>query len=200
MGFSDEDLAEAIRRGLAWREDIQAHELEKLGVEEAGLRERLGVKEAGLGERQRAEFGFKRPEQVARIGEIGARARGARAGAAREEYGLEFERGLEPTLKDIVKQKKTLGKLDIDVLRKQLRVGAAPVEEEAPTVAKPAAVSPTRVAKPERRMRPWIRREIFGGPEAINPLARAAYGYRNIADWLKHFGRKGYEYAFPRSR
>lgn len=149
--------------------------------------------------RQRAGFEFEEPKQAATIGEIGARARGIRAETAGVEHGLEVEKGLRGTHEEIIKQEKRYRGLDIKALERGLKEGRAPevmppgLEEEPPTT--PAVRR--EAAKPGRRLRPWIKREVLGGPTALSPLGRAAYGYRNVADWLKYFGRKGLEYAYP---
>jgi len=197
-GMSDEDYERYIRHKIERREDVQAHEVALRKMMEAGATERKGMTETGLGTRLKRELEFERPEQAARIGELGART-------GRAEYGLEFEKGLEGTLSDIIEQKKKLGELDIDVLKKQLEEPkAAPIEKEvaAPGVAIPGVAKPT---KGKRRMRPsvkkflWEGEEVGGGLRAPGLLA-PLYGYKNIADWLGHFAKKGYEYAFPRGK
>jgi len=192
-GFSDEDYAEFLRRKTAVREDIQAHEVTLRKLAEAGTTERRGMVETGLGKRQRAKFAFEGPGER-------AATRGAVATAERAEYGLEFEKGVEPTLKDIVGQERTKGALDIEVLEAELaKLRAVPkVEKE---VAKPTA--PARVAKPGRKLRPSIKRFMWEGTPTkyglrLPGLLAPAYGYKNIADWLGHFAKKGYEYAYPR--
>lgn len=201
MGFSDEDYAEWLKRSVARREDIQAHELTLKEMAETGATGRAKLREAGLGKRLGREHEFRRPEQTARVGEFEARAGEARGRTAAEEYALGFKKSEEQTIRDILRQSKELGKLDIKALQQDLDVEAAVPGEKVSKAAVPA-VTPKGVAKPgkgRRKLRPWIRREVFGGPRAVSPLARAAYGYRNIADWLKFAGRKGIEYAFPRS-
>jgi len=198
MGFSEEDYAEWLKRRITRREDIQAHEVTLRKMAEAGATGRKEMEETGLGKRQRAKFGFERPEQAARIGEIGART-------ARDVYGLEFEKGVEPTLKTLVKQKGELGALDIEVLKKELAgpAGAVPGVKKK-TVAKPG-VAPTGVAKPgERRMRPSVKKLLWGDPRGDRTkfpgILAPARGWMNLGQWLKHFTEKGYEYAFPRSK
>ena len=196
--MSDKIARYLTRQGVREHKQAGAMELERL--RETGLGERRGVIETGLGKRQKAGFAFERPEQVARIGETGARTRETVAGAEREEYGLEFEKGLESTLKTLVEQKKTLGELDIDVLRKELAgPEAVPVKK---AVAKPTAVAPG-VAKPRRRkMRPSMRKFLWEGyPERGLPgLGAPLKGWLDISKLLGKAGRGAYEYAFPRSR
>jgi len=201
MGFSDEDYAEWLKRTIARRKDIQAHETALARMGEAGATERVKLGEAGAKERLGIAQEFERPEQVARIGEVGARTRETGARAAGEEYELGFYKSNIETIKSLLEQSKRLGELDIKGLEAGLRKVEPEVSKKVTGVATPTVPAVAGVAKPEkRRLRPWIRREVFGGPGAISPLASAAYGYRNIGDWLKHFARKGYEYAYPRSR
>lgn len=91
-GFRGGDLAAYLRRKVARREDVQAHEMElerlretglgrRLGVEEAGLGERLATAEAGLGRRQKAGFEFARPLRTAQTGLFGAQTKEATARA-----------------------------------------------------------------------------------------------------------------------
>lgn len=203
-GFSAIDtMEEKISRALlrqSVREHEQAGAMELGRLRETGLGERLDVTETGLGERQKAGFEFQRPEQVARVGEIGARTRETGVRAERAEYGLEFEKGLESTLKTLVEQKGVLGALDIDVLKKELAgPEAVPVKK---AVAKPAAVAPG-VAKPGRRkMRPSMKRFLWEGyPERGLPgLGAPLKGWLDISKLLGKAGRGAYEYAFPRSR
>ena len=194
MGFSDEDYAKWLKRGIARREDIQAHEVTLRKMIETGATGRKGMEEAGLVKRQKAKFVFEEPGERAETRETVARA-------AREEYGLGFEKEVRPTLKTLVKQKGELGALDIDVLKKELAgPEAIPAKKE---VARPAAAP--GVAKPKRKLRPSIKRFMWEGTPTrtglrLPGLLAPAYGYKNIADWLGHFAKKGLEYAYPRSR
>jgi len=187
---------EAVGRYMSKR---GVHDYEQTGREllremaETGATERRKLIETGLGTRQKAEFAFGRPGKRAETRETVARAE-------RAEYGLDFEKGLEPTLRTLVKQKKTLGELDIDVLRKELAgPEAVPVKK---AVAKPTAVAPG-VAKPRRRkMRPSMKRFLWEGyPERGLPgLGAPLKGWLDISKLLGKAGRGAYEYAFPRSR
>ena len=187
---------EAVGRYMAKR---GVHDYEQTGKEllremaETGATERVKLTEAGLGRRQRAKFGFEGPGER-------AETRGAVATAERAEHGLEFEKGLEPTLRTLVEQKKELGGLDIDVLRKELAgPEAVPVKK---AVAKPTVVTPG-VAKPGRRkMRPSMRRFLWEGyPERGLPgLGAPLKGWLDISKLLGRAGRGAYEYAFPRRR
>lgn len=195
MGFSEEDYAEWLKRKVARREDIQAHEVTLRKMMEAGATGRTELTEAGLGKRQRARFAFEGPGERAETRESVARAE-------REEHGLGFEKGLKPVLEEMVRQKKELGALDIRVLEKELaEPEAIPAKKE---VARPAAVTPG-VAKPRRKLRPSIKRFMWEGTPTkfglrLPGVLAPAYGYKNIADWLGHFAKKGYEYAYPRGR
>ena len=194
-GFSDEDYAAFLKRKTYVREDIQRHEIALRKMAEAGATGRTKLTETGLGRRQRAKFAFEAPGER-------AETRGAVATAERAEYGLEFEKGLEPTLKAIVGQEKTKADLDIEVLRGEL-AKLKEVPEVEKEVAKPTA--PARVAKPGRKLRPSIKRFMWEGTPTktglrLPGLLAPAYGFKNIADWLGHLTKKGIEYAYPRSK
>jgi len=189
---------EAVGRYMAKR---GRHDYEQAGREllremaETGATERRKLIETGLGKRQKAGFAFEGPGKRAGTRETVARAE-------RAEYGLEFEKGLEPTLKRMVKQKEELTDLDIEVIEEELK-GLRAVPEVKKAVAKP--VAPARVAKPRRKLRPPIKKFLWEGTPTklglrLPGLLAPAYGYKNIADWLGHFAKKGYEYAYPRGR
>jgi len=201
-GFAEEDYAEYLRRKIAAREDVQAHEMDVQRAADVAHMERTERGEVGMTRRLGLKHEFERPEQAARIGEI-------EAGTATERYGLGFKKEVEPTVKSILGQKETLGGLDIDVMKEELKGLRAP--EEAPAAAAaPTDVVPT-VAKPtgpKRKMRPSAKKFLWEGtPTKVGTLpglAAPIYGYYNLAQWLGHLGGKGakglYEYLYPKTR
>ena len=203
-GFSEEDYAEFLRRSIARREDIQAHEMDLNRMIQEYETGRTGMREAGLAERLGKELEFQKPEQTARIGEIGARTEESR-------YGLKFKKGLEPELMDIVRQKKTAGQLEEDILREQLKEYTTPKKGVTPEVATPTIPAPT-VARPtarRRTMRPSARRFLWEGTPTktglnLPGLLAPVYGYYNLAQWLGYGAKKGatslYDYLYPRNR
>lgn len=205
LGFSEEDYAEWLRRKVERREDIQAHELERLGVKEAGLGERLGVTEVGLRKRKGMELEAGKPVREAEIGRLGALGRLRGAEAATEEYGLGLERELEPEVRKLMSAAVTLKGLDIAALREEAKAGLTGVPKEG--VATPTRL-PTTVAKPaarRRKTRPGVRRFLYGTPTKAVPgvipgLLAPLTGLTNIAEWLRYGLKKGYEWARPYER
>lgn len=162
MGFSEEDYAEWLRRRIERREDIQAHEtaLERM-------------KETGLGERLGKEQEFQRPEQTARIGEIGART-------AAEEFGLKTRKGYKPFVTGELERAERAGAADVtyteEALKRYLGEGKAPVakpemdihkvlEQQKLKRKKQRGVSGFygEEAKPERAWHPWLKKYV-GAP------------------------------------
>lgn len=201
-GFSDEDLEEAIRRGLAWREDVQAHEvgLRKM-IEEAATR-RTGMRETGAGERLATTLEAERPGREAETRRLGAVTglRGAEAEALRYRTGLERE--LEPRVRSLLEQAQTKGELDIKALEREEEM--ARPREAAPAVPEPEATV-ARPTRRRRRLRPSVRRFFTGTPTERVPgvipgILSPVTGWTNIGEWLRHGIRRGYEWARPYER
>jgi len=191
--------AAGVAGGAITREEAVRRHLTKRGIRE----EEQAGKEALLAQ----AAAFERPEQVARIGEIGARTRKIGAEAGTEEYGLGFKKSVIDTVRDLLGQSKRKGELDIMALEKGLYGGlpGVPEEEVIPPAAAKPRVTPG-VARPRRRLRPSVKKFLWEGYPAPGGIGRLpgllapAYGWSNISDWLSHFAKKGYEYAYPRER
>jgi len=202
-GFAEEDYAEFLKRKVARREDIQAHEETLQRAADVGAMERTERGEVGATRRLGMVHEFERPEQAARIGE-------AEAKTATEKYGLGFKKEMEPTVKSILEQRETLGGVDIDVMKEELKGLRAPEEEVE--VAKPTVAPTPTVAKPtgpRRKMRPSAKKFLWEGTPtkagvSLPGLLAPAYGYYNLAQWLGHGVKKGakglYEYMYPKTR
>lgn len=153
MGFSDEDLKKAIGRGLAWREDVQAHDVALRKMMETGATGRTRIKETGLGERKGMEIEAARPLRKAKAGYYGAGGRKFGAEAATEEYGLGFKKEYADTIGGILKQAKEKGRLDIQSLEQGL--GKKIEEEEDPMGAHVDAVMKRAVKEQRGRESSW---------------------------------------------
>lgn len=199
-----ETLAEVREAEAVALAESRMAELERT---ETGATRRAKLKEAGLGRRLGREQEYARPGQEAEI---------RRLGAETEEvsYGTEFERGARGTLEDILKTRRReagagareaelgVSEMERDIrLRREAEASARIRTEEA---EKEAARPPTS-AKPGRTMRPGLKRALWEGTPTrsgltLPGLGAPLYGYKNIADWLGAGMKKGYEYAFPRTR
>lgn len=199
----------AREKARALRESRMA-ELERA---EVGTTRRAEMKEAGLRERLGKEQEFARPLQTAETRRLGARAGLREAEAGKVRYGTEVEKGLRSTVEDIVGLKKRMGVAKTGEaelgLREALREeGLRDEAEITAEAARPLDIEeeePTVPARPERRMRPSVKRFLWEGTPTrtgltLPGLGAPIYGYKNIADWLKYGMKKGYEYAYPGAR
>ena len=198
-GFSEEDYAEFLRRSIARREDIQAHEMDLNRMIQEAETGRTGMREAGATERLGKELEFQKPEQTARIGEIGARAKETGARARESEFGLGLREELRPLTKKLISE----------VYRSE--IAAMEPKKTAPEVATPTIPAPS-VARPtarRRTMRPSARRFLWEGTPTktglnLPGLLAPVYGYYNLAQWLCYGAKKGatslYDYLYPRNK
>lgn len=144
------------------------------------------------GDLRTAMAGFRqRPAAVAKLG----------AEAEDIRYGTEFKRGLEDVLAGTVR---AYGR-EAETRAGEAALGLREAErgislrDEAGVMAAAAAEAevarPSAPAKPGRKMRPSLKRLW-----RLTPPGAALYGYKNIADWIEHGIKEGYEYAFPRTK
>lgn len=179
--------------------------MEETEREETGATKRIKMKEAGLRERLGREQEFARPLQRAEIGRLGT-LRGLReAEAEKTRYGTEFERGVRGTAEDILRTQAGLGEeklLEARLGRREEERRLEFRDEAEVEAARPTAPEAEVTAKPGRRMRPGLKKFLWEGwPERGLPgLGAPVKGYLDIAELLGTGARKGYEYAFPRSR
>lgn len=209
MGFSDEDYEEFLRAKGARREDIQAHEvtLRKMMetgatgrrvLQETGLGERLGVTERGLGERAGMEIEAARPLRKAKAGYFTAAGGKATGEAESAAWELATAKGLLPGVERQRGRKEELTQQDVDAGAMELEK----MERERDLARVPRTVSdaeditvarPPRKKRPRRQLRPWLKREIFGGLETLHPVTRAFMGV-DLPSYLKN----AYEYIYPK--
>jgi len=195
-GFSEEDYSEFLKRKIARREDIQAHELTLQRAADVGAMERTERGEVGATKRLGMEHEFRKPEQAARIGEIGTRT-------AAGKYELGFKREVEPTVKSILEQEEELGGLDIKTMRKKLRQMEIPEEEVSKEVATPTV--PSAVAKPtgpRRKLHPTARKVLWGQDDRTKfpGLLAPIRGWYNLAQWANYLTKQAYEGIYPKTK
>jgi hypothetical protein len=205
--FDPGEMEEYIKRGAARRKDIAGYQTElqravdaaamaRTEREQVGETRRVGIKEAGLGERLGRTQEFAKPLQMATTGKVLGEA-------AKGEYELGRKKVYEPQVESIMKSRADLAGLDVQALQQEIDAAKPPVA--APMEASALTVAPT-VARPARRkVRPSVKRFAWEGTPTrtgltLPGLLAPVYGFKNIADWLEHFTKKGYEYAFPKVR
>ena len=192
-GFSEEDYAEWLRRSVERRKDIQAHEMELNRMIQEAETGRTGMREAGATERLGKELEFRKPEQTARIGEIGARTKETGARARETEFGLGLREELRPLTKDLISE----------VYRSELSDLRTPKRVPAP-VPEPKLVS--EVARPtkakRRTLRPGVKKFLWGTGERTEwpGLLAPIRGWYNLGQWANYLAGRGYEYLYPRNK
>ena len=193
--FDPDEMEEYIRRGAARRKDIAGYQMELQRAGEEAEMARTERQEVGAGRRLEKTHEFAKPRERAEVGRLGVET-------AASVYALERKKEYEPS---ILEQQRKLRGLDIELIEQEIAAG-----KKAPTVSPTAVATPTvpaaRVAKPGRRkMRPSVKRFMWEGTPTraglrLPGLLAPVYGYKNIAEWLGHFAKRGYEYAYPRTR
>ena len=181
--------------------------MDELKRVEKGETKRAELREAGLRERLGREQEFARPLQRAEIGRLGALGGLREAETEKTRYGTEFERGVRGTAEDILRTQAGLGEEKLLEARLGRREEERRIEfrdEAEVEAARPTAPEAEAevIAEPGRRMRPGLKKFLWEGwPERGLPgLGAPVKGYLDIAELLGTGARKGYEYAFPRSR
>lgn len=173
-----------------------------------GETKRTGMREAGLGTRLGREQEFARPLQKAEIGRMGGLKGLREAEAGKIRYGTEFAKGARSTLESILESQKRLGEAEaaeagLGLSEAEREIGLRE-EAERETEISPEikAAKPSISAKPERKMRPGLKRFLWEGrPEIGAPgLGAPIKGWMDIAELLGKGAKKGYEYTFPRTR
>ena len=208
--FHEKEIARMLAESrMAELERTETGTTRRKRMEEAGLGERLETKETGLGRRLGREQEFARPTRTAEIGRLGAATGKLGAEAEETRYGTEFERGIRGSLEDIIKSRGRFGEARTGEAELSLREGLREerLRDEAEIRAETEAARPEVpevgvTAKPGRKMRPGLKKFLWEGwPERGLPgLGAPVKGYLDIAELLGSGMKKGYEYAFPRSR
>jgi len=167
---------------------------------------------AELAEAFRAARSGTRPREAAGIEKTRAEAAGIR-------YGIASERGTEGLVEDILKAKGAMGKAKVEELNlaiKEAQRGARLRDEaeiteaerlEAARIAEETEMPSPEAAKPGRKLRPSIKKALFGGPISEASTLTPAPLFSPKGGWGEAYesflGRplkEAYEYAFPRSR
>lgn len=167
-----------------------------------GETRRLGMREAGLGERLGREQEFARPGQVAGVEKAGAEAELRRAQAGEERRSTRFTRGRESTLEGILEARgrqagyeAAEAGLSVSEAERDIRLRDEAEARTGAEAAKPAIPEPEVIPEPGRTINPLLKK--LG---RLSPPGAALYGYKNIGDWMGYGAKKGYEWAFPRTR
>ena len=188
---------------------LAASRMAELERAETGATRRLGMKEAGLGRRLGREQEFARPKQRAEISRLGA-LEGLRGAEAEEvRYGTEFERGTRGTLEDILRSRgRQVGagareaELGVSEMERDIRLRDEAEERAEIEAAMPSTIEPEAPAEPGRKMRPGLKKALWGGEPYRGGVGffGSPKGYFDVAEMLKSGIKRGYEYAFPRTK
>lgn len=201
------------KHALIMKEKDIAAQLAGIERAESGATKRRIMMETGLGTRLGRTQEFARPTQTAEIERLKSLKALRGAETEKVKYGTEFEKGLEGTLRDIVKTKGRLGvataeEAELGLSEERRRLGLRDIAEtEAARIQPPGAKIAASPARAGREINPALRRALFGGPLAKRPAIAPSPLFAPEEGWGETYesflGRplkQTYEWAFPRTK